>query len=196
MLYYAKITAANPKDRALALFSASGATEEEIILDASTVQKTQECIYEWLKRSLKNQPTTLTIDSLNSLGKNNREIAKELQWFYDNQIHLVVLDVPTTIHKEASPLKVLTELYKNLAAKEIQNVKENQKLGIERSKVENKPLGRKKIPYPPNWEKLYQQWENKQITPDEFMAATGLKKGTLYNLIKQYKATMVISKQA
>ena len=40
------------------------------------------------------------------------------------------------------------------------------------------------IPVPANWDETYSKWENKEITIDQFMEATGLKRGTLYNLIK------------
>ena len=82
---------------------------------------------------------------------------------------------------------MLCDWYSLAAAAEIKNVKEKQREGIKKSQEENITLGRKRIPYPSNWESAYSKWENKEISATEFMEMTGLKKRTLYNLIKQYK---------
>ena len=38
------------------------------------------------------------------------------------------------------------------------------------------------------------QWDNGEITAKEFMDKTGLKKGTFYNLVNEYKETLEINK--
>ena len=196
MLYYSKITANNPKETAHALFLSCGADEDSIILDESLAQKSPENTFCKLKSHLENTHDGLIIDSLHSLGKNNREISKELQWFQQNNVPLIVLDIPSTAQGSVHPMQLLAEIYSNLAATEIHNVKEKQRIGINRRREQNAPLGRKRIPYPANWEEAYARWERKEISVGEFMELTGLKKGTLYNLIKQYKENTAIAKNA
>ena len=42
----------------------------------------------------------------------------------------------------------------------------------------------------------YVKWEQKKITSAEFKSLTGLKKGTFYNLIKQYRRMLSSAKEA
>jgi hypothetical protein len=50
--------------------------------------------------------------------------------------------------------------------------------------------GRPNAKYPENWEELYEQWENKNITSKEFMEKANLKKATFYNLLSDYKKNL------
>ena len=54
--------------------------------------------------------------------------------------------------------------------------------------------GRKKISFPDNWESLYAAWDNGEITAKEFMDKSGLKKGTFYHLVNEYKELLEINK--
>ena len=54
--------------------------------------------------------------------------------------------------------------------------------------------GRKKISFPDNWENLYATWNNGEITAKEFMDKSGLKKGTFYHLVNEYKELLEINK--
>lgn len=54
------------------------------------------------------------------------------------------------------------------------------------------PTGRKKISFPDNWESLYAAWDNGEITAKEFMDKSGLKKGTFYHLVNEYKELLEI----
>ena len=187
MLYYAKISPNLESDVTLNLFAQHGIDCSLVILDRSLSPKQPDSIFNNLKEILISCNESLTIDSLNSLGKTKREIFKELQWFVNNTVRLIILDLPSTFSATTSPVQLLSELYEQLAAIEINNVKQKQAIGIQNSRSQNKPLGRKRISYPPDWENIYRRWVNKEINISEFMAQTNLKKGTLYNLIKQYK---------
>lgn len=192
MLYYSKITARSDRDAVYINFINYGGTEENIVLDISTSQKKEESVYQRIKTELLEKREGIVIDSLASLGKNNREIAKELQWFADNNIQLKVLNIPSTMVEKASPTQILAEAYQHLAEIEIRNVKKSQLAGIQKAQDEKRTLGRKKIPYPKNWEENYKLWKMEKITAVEFMQAVGLKKGTFYNLLKQYNQKQVV----
>jgi hypothetical protein len=49
------------------------------------------------------------------------------------------------------------------------------------------PPGRKSIDYPNGWEQLFAQWEAGNITATAFMRKTGLKRGTFYHLVSEYR---------
>lgn len=51
-----------------------------------------------------------------------------------------------------------------------------------------------KISFPDNWENLYAAWDNGEITAKEFMDKSGLKKGTFYHLVNEYKELLEINK--
>ena len=196
MIYYAKISTNGSSDTVEQMFLSLGADKRTIIIDNSVAQKQPEGLFETLKNKLLKSKDALVIDAISSLGKNNREISKELQWFKDNNIKLIILNISSTFNESAQPIDVLVDVYKNMADVEIQNVKTQQQAGIIRVQSKAKPYGRKRIPYPDNWESSYLRWKKKEISISEFMKITGLKKGTIYNLIKQYNQQQEIAKQA
>lgn len=196
MIYYAKIAPKAAPDDVRDIFLAHDAEPNSIFIDQSAAPKSAEGIYQAIKAHIKKTSKTLVVDTISSLGKTSREISNELNWFKENQIKLIILDIPSTMMETASCIDTLSELYSSLASVEIENVKVSQKEGILAARKINKTLGRKRIPYPDNWAEAYSLWVQKQITVTEFMQMTGLKKGTLYNLIKQYKEQGLVEKNA
>ena len=67
------------------------------------------------------------------------------------------------------------------------NLLERQREGILIAKRLGKYKGRKPIPYPENWEEIYQKWEKKEINSTKAREMLGLKKNTFYKLIKKWK---------
>lgn len=180
MVYYACLYGNRKPQEILNMFASYQISIDAVIMDLSPSPKQKDGILSSLKKRLVNEHDGLTVDSLRSLGKTNREIAKELQWIEMNNIPFFVLDLPSTFNDKAKPIEVLSETYTKLAEFEVQKIREGQAKS-------NKPLGRSRIPYPPNWDFVYNKWLNKEITIPEFMKLTGLKRGTLYNLLKQSK---------
>lgn len=187
MRYYAKISINNKIEEARERLINRGAGEEEIVFDMEKAPKRDDSLYTNFKNSLLREREALTIDTISSLGKNYREIAKELQWFNSNSIPLYIADLDFTYKAEVIPYVALEQLLSNLAEVETKNVKGAQKTGIAKAKAANKSYGRPRIAYPDNWERDFLLWKNGNITATEFMARSGLKKGTFYNLIKEYK---------
>ncbi|MFQ6949088.1 MAG: recombinase family protein [Blautia hansenii] len=189
MICYVKLMADKTKDSIIEKCSNLGVLSEQIIWDQSVLQKQANTLYSKLKVNLLRKKETLIIDTLTSIGKNHREISKELFWFIENQVPLIVLDIPTTYNKEHLNLvnQTIFEIYKQLAQKEIEHNKSCQKEGIAKAKECGKQLGRSKINYPDNWIPLYNKWKNKEINSKQFIELSGLKKGTFYNLVKQYE---------
>ena len=83
---------------------------------------------------------------------------------------------------------ILRDVYAQLAEEEREHVKQAQQAGIRKAQAGQKKLGRTRIPYPENWGENYSKWQRGELTIDQFMEATGLKRGTLNNLIKACKA--------
>ena len=132
--------------------------------------------------------------------KNSREIFKELNHFRNSGIRLYVADLDFTYDLSVDPMLAMDKIFEKLAEIEKDNVKKAQKTAIEsylREKGKSN-YGRQKLPYPSNWEQDYALWKNGEITATEFMRRSGLKKGTFYNMIKEYKSENpeTISKRA
>ena len=196
MIYYARLTAKKSIEDLYSVFYGLGALKDEIIIDKDSLQKEAGSTYMTLRTELQKTNDTLCIDSLSSLGKNYREISKELHWLCGNNIELIVADIPSSQNEKCSPVNLLAETYSLLANTEIENVKKKQRQGIRAAQENQKPLGRTRIPYPENWAENYLKWEQKKITSAEFLSLTGLKKGTFYNLIKQYRIMLSSAEEA
>lgn len=48
-------------------------------------------------------------------------------------------------------------------------------------------LGQPVIAYPQNWEEVYRQWQNKQITAVAAMNMLGLKRSTFYKMAAKFR---------
>ena len=125
--------------------------------------------------------------SLASLGTNDAQILNRLQWFSDQARLLVLCNMPQTYEYGISqPINraILQTVIQTLLT---QN-KEVLLIG------KRKPgAGRNKVDFPDNWSQLYEKWENKEISSREFLAMSGLKKATFYNLITEYRTILELN---
>ena len=183
MICYARIYGGKNPAAVQTAFISCGADPEEIIIDDAQERIKESEAYLKAKQTAADSKE-LIVDSLNSLGKTNREIAKELEWFSANNIDLRIATMPSTMKTEVHPTEILKDVYAQLAEEERERVRKAQIAGIRKAQTDQKRFGRTRIPVPTNWDENYSRWENKEITIEQFMEATGLKRGTLYNLIK------------
>ena len=119
------------------------------------------------------------IESLDALSLEPDTLYDELLWLKEHEILLVVAHFPSTHStnpkENAIALGAIIDTYGKVLVKTPEAI-------AARSKG-----GRKNIDYPDNWEELYEKWAAKEITATEFMKQTGLKKGTFYNMLNDYK---------
>ena len=186
MICYARMYGGKDPNAIRKAFVSCGADSDEIIIDDSRGRKKESDAYLKAKESAVTSGE-LTIDSLDSIGKTNREISKELEWFSSNNINLRIISMPSTMLPEVHPTDILKEVYAQLAEEERERVRKAQVAGIRKAQTDQKKLGRTRIPVPSNWDENYSRWQQGEITIEQFMKETGLKRGTLYNLIKAAK---------
>lgn len=145
--------------------------------------------YNQLKKDILKEEGLLIISSINNIGSNKQEVYEQLLWLKKNDIETIFADYPAT-HIFNNPLSnqlalsVIIDVYSSLIP--------NKTFDI-RSSIRS-TTGRKKISFPDNWENLYVAWDNNEITAKEFMDKSGLKKGTFYNLVNEYKEILEINK--
>jgi len=122
-----------------------------------------------------------------SLGMNDTQIANRLQWFSDHCQLLVLCSMPQTYEYGISqPINraILQTIIQSLLMKDKKVVPVGRR----------KPgAGRSRVDFPDDWPQLYEKWEQKEISSKEFLARSGLKKATFYNLITEYRKIMELN---
>lgn len=122
------------------------------------------------------------VTSLSSLGLNDAEIATQLTWFSGHAVKLVICDIPSTYE-----YGVTQPMNQAILSTIIQSVL-NENSNIVTVSLKKAHCGRNKLPFPDNWDELYKSWSDGEITSKEFIARSGLKKATFYNLVTEYKS--------
>lgn len=172
---------------------------EKIYTDQQTGKNFNRPRYQVLKEDILRSGDTLIITELDRLGRNKQDTLKELRYFQDKGIRVMILEIPTTT-QDLSKLdnsmakmimetinNMLIELYATMAQAEIEKKEKRQREGIETKKArgEWEDYGRPKAQKPSNWEEVITQWESGEITAVKAMELTGTKKTTFYKLLKQ-----------
>ena len=138
------------------------------------------------------QDDTLVIKSLDRLSRNKRDIKTELEWFKDNNIRLKVIDLPTTMMDLPEGQEwvfemvnnILIEVLGTIAEQERATIKSRQAEGINTAKDKGVKFGRPSLQFPANWNEVYAQWKNGEITAKVAMEKTGTKRTRFYKLVK------------
>lgn len=165
---------------------------EKIYSDKATGKNFNRPEYTKLKDALR-KGDTLVVHEFDRLGRNKKLTLKELQYFKDNGIRLVALNLPTTQMDTTDNLmletinNIVIELYTMMAQQEIETREKRQREGIDVALANGVKFGRKAVEYPKNWESVISLVNNKQLTNIEAMQMLGLKKTTYYKLLKEYK---------
>ena len=172
---------------------------EKIYTDQQTGKNFNRPRYQVLKEDILRSGDTLIITELDRLGRNKQDTLKELRYFQDKGIRVMILEIPTTT-QDLSKLdnsmakmimetinNMLIELYATMAQAEIEKKEKRQREGIETKKARGdwEDYGRPKAQKPSNWEEVIAQWESGEITAVKAMELTGTKKTTFYKLLKQ-----------
>ena len=172
---------------------------EKIYTDQQTGKNFNRPRYQVLKEDILRSGDTLIITELDRLGRNKQDTLKELRYFQDKGIRVMILEIPTTT-QDLSNLdnsmakmimetinNMLIELYATMAQAEIEKKEKRQREGIETKKArgEWEDYGRPKAQKPSNWEEVIAQWESGEITAVKAMELTGTKKTTFNKLLKQ-----------
>ena len=166
---------------------------EKIYSDKATGKNFNRPEYTKMKEDGLRKGDTLVVHEFDRLGRNKKLTLKELQYFKDNGIRLVALNLPTTQMDTTDNLmldtinNIVIELYTMMAQQEIETREKRQREGIDVALANGVKFGRKAVEYPKNWESVISLVNNKQLTNIEAMQMLGLKKTTYYKLLKEYK---------
>lgn len=171
---------------------------EKIYTDQHTGKNFDRPRYTVLKEDILRAGDVLIFTELDRMGRNKREVLKELQYFRDKDIRVMILEIPTTT-QDLSSLdnsmskmimetinNMLIELYATMAQAEVEKKELRQQQGIAAKKARGEwaDYGRPRAQKPSNWEEVITQWKNGEISAVKAMELTNLKKTTFYKLLK------------
>lgn len=168
--------------------------EENIVVDKVSGKNLERPGYQALKGPLGLRPgDVLYIKSLDRLSRRKIDIKKELQWFKDNGIRLMIIDLPTSMIRVPEGQEWIIEMIENIiievlasiAEQERETTLERQREGIEAAKAKGKHLGRPRLTVPDNWNEVIGRWKKGEISAKAAMEVTGLKKSSFYKLMKE-----------
>lgn len=163
--------------------------EREPYYDLYTDSDRDYIAFNQLKKDIEKDKGLLVISSINNIGSNKQDVYEQLLWLKANKIETIFADYPAT-HIFDNPManelaiSVIIDVYASLLGNKTFDIRSAM----------SATTGRKKISFPDNWEGLYIAWDNGEITAKEFMDKSGLKKGTFYNLVNEYKEILEINK--
>lgn len=201
---YARVSTTDQNlDRQLLQLKAVISDERYIICDKASGKDFNRKGYNTLVGSQNNAPLLragdlLVITSLDRLGRNYSEIRQ--QWEYITHtlnVDIRVLDMPlldTSNTGESLDKRFIADLVLQIlsytAEKERAHIKERQKEGIAAARLNGKYLGRPKAEFPTEWETVYNEWKQGNITANRAMEILNLKRTTFYKLVKDYESKL------
>ena len=190
--YYARVSSKdqNP-DRQILEFKKLGAKSHDIFTDKESGKTINREKYQSLKNAVLRRGDTLVIKSLDRLSRNKTDIHSELQYFKEQGIRLKVIDLPTTMVELPRNQEwvfemvnnILIEVLGTIAEQERETIRKRQAEGIAAAKAQGKKLGRPALSVPKNWDEIYNEWKNGNITAKKAMELTNTKRTSFYKLV-------------
>jgi DNA invertase Pin-like site-specific DNA recombinase len=142
----------------------------------------------------------IIVTSIDRLGRNYNDILE--QWRYITQTlksNIRVLDMPlldTSTNPESLDSRFIADLVLQIlsyvAEKERRHIRQRQAEGIALAKAEGRLKGRPKVQKPDQWDDIYLQWVNKEITAVAAMQVLGLKSNTFYSFVAQERSAATV----
>lgn len=180
--------------------------EENIVVDKQTGRNFERPGFQSLKTGLGKLVAgdELYIHSLNRLGRNKREIKKELEYFKSVGVIVKIINISTTMMEfpeeqrwiQEMITNIIIEVLASMAEKEVDEIRQNQMEGIAQmiikdgkkySVKKNNYMGRPRASYPADWEEIYYKWKAHEITATAAMTVLNLKRNTFYKLVHTYE---------
>lgn len=158
--------------------------------------------YQMLKEEILESGDILIVTELDRLGRNKEATLKELRFFHDNNIRVMVLELPTTL-LDLSVMEnaiarmmletinnMMIELYASMAQAEIEKREKRQREGIDAKKTRGDwdNYGRPRVMNLETFSQEYRLVQQGKKRPFELMKELGMTKPTFYrykNLIEK-----------
>lgn len=180
----------------------NGIVLKELFTDQHTGKNFDRPEYKVLKRII-DDGDTLIVTEVDRLGRNKADTMKELKWFQEHGIRLLILEIPTTLmdiskmDNELAQLMLSTinnmmvELYVSMAEAEMHKKEKRQHEGLEELRKSGNwdKMGRPRKMSQVAFNMQYERVVNGEISPFKLMKELGLNKSTYYNYKKAYDSS-------
>lgn len=171
----------------------------DIFCDKQTGKNFNRPEYQFIRGRIQ-KGDTLIITEMDRLGRNKAEILKELQFFRDRGVYVIILEIPTTqqdySHLESSMAKMmmetinnmLIEMYAVFAQLEIEKKEKRQREGItsKKDRGEWDDYGRPAAIDYKQFAAAYTRVKRGEIGPTDLRRELGLSHSTFYRYRAQY----------
>lgn len=171
----------------------------KVYTDQQTGKNFNRPRYQMLKEEILESGDVLIVTELDRLGRNKEATLKELHFFQDNNIRVMVLELPTTLidtsKMDNSMAKMMLEtinnmmieLYASMAQMEIEKKEKRQKEGIEAKKARGEwgDYGRPRAMSIEEFAEQYKAVQQGAKKPFVLMRELGMTKPTFYRYKNQ-----------
>lgn len=171
----------------------------KVYTDQQTGKNFNRPRYTMLKDEILESGDVLIVTELDRLGRNKEATLKELRFFKDNGIRVMVLELPTTLidlsAMENSMARMMLEtinnmmieLYASMAQAEIEKKEKRQREGIEQKKARGEwdDYGRPRVMDLEEFAAHYRSVQQGEKKPFELMKELGMTKPTFYRYKNQ-----------
>ena len=168
--------------------------KRKVYTDQQTGKNFDRPRYSMLKDEILESGDVLIITELDRLGRNKEATLKELRFFQDNHVRVMVLELPTTlidlsVMENAMARMMLEtinnmmiELYASIAQAEVEKKEKRQREGIEAKKArgEWQDYGRPRVMSLGEFSSHYRLVQQGEKRPFELMQELGMSKPTFY----------------
>lgn len=172
---------------------------QRIYTDQQTGKDFNRPRYIVLKNDILRSGDTLIITEVDRLGRNKQSTLNELRYYQQNNIRVMILELPTTLqdfsninNSMAKMLmetvnNMLIELYSAMAQAELEKKEKRQAEGIQAMKDRGEwdKYGRPRVISLERFKKEYQLVETKKIRPTDLIEKLNLTKSTYYRYKKE-----------
>lgn len=128
---------------------------------------------------------TIYIKDFSRLARSTKDLLDIVETLDKKGIKLISLkeNLDTSTPTGKLMLTMISAIYQF----ERENLLERQKEGIAIAKEQGKFKGRKQVERPENFEAVFKQWKQREITGKQAMKELNLKTNTFYKLIKEFE---------
>ena len=188
---YARVSSKEQhEDRQIEALINYGVAKDNIIIDKCSGKDTEREGYQYLKKQILRYGDTLVIKELDRLSRNKSDIKKELEFFKEKNVHIRILDIPTTL-TDFPPEQmwvmdminaILIEVLGSIAENERIKIRKRQREGIDAALKKNVKFGRPKIDIPDNCNSVIAKVETKEISISQALQALNISRSSYYRL--------------
>jgi len=177
----------------------------EIYTDQQTGKNFDRLEYQFLKKRVL-PGDTIILSELDRLGRDKLSTLKELQYYKERNVRIMILEIPTTLidystldNNLAKMMmetinNLLIEMYATFAHAEMEKREKRQREGIETKKLRGEwdDYGRPRLLSDEEFRKAYEKVLAGKLKPFECAKELGLKISTYYKYKKRYEDSLKV----